>query len=316
MKTGITILLSLIISVSTFAQKDWSKVNFADDYKRKVKINGGFAKSLKSNPTFITNYQLHQATVMKGSETTATTGVYADIAISGLDQEAYQKLADEMYNELIEELKAAGINVVNGEALFKTKTAQKKLSNVKKGEVMGNTGDNPAYEGKMKIQNGAIIGYGAWAVTRDLSFPPSNTNILYTDNPVKAGPFFMNLAKKGNTNIIHVDFYISFATFDGGRGYKDISIEANPVIAVNMRVQMWAPNGSANYIEYKKLPVWGSDDWATGISKTGENDGSAFGLSSSASFQVNADADKYMQETKSIILNLQKDMVKGLKEEL
>jgi hypothetical protein len=316
MKKVITLLLSFIITFSVIAQKDWSKVNFADEYKRKVKLSGGFVKSLKNNPTYVTNYQLHQATVMKGSETTATSGVFAEIKIAGLDQETYQDLTDEMYNEFIKELTDAGINIVNGDELFKTKNAQKKLSNVKKGEVMGNTGDNPAYEVKKKIQDGSIPGYGAWAVTRGLSFPPRNTNILYTDNVVKAGPFFMNLAKKGKTNIIHIDFYISFASFDGARGYKDISIKADPVIAVSMMVRFYGANGSMDFIEYKKLPVWGSNDWSLGVEKTKENDGSAFGLSSSADFQVTADPGKYMEETKNIIKNLQKDVVNGIKEEL
>lgn len=316
MKKGITLIISILLSVAVFAQKDFSSVNFGDEYKVKTKISGGFAKSLKSSPSFISNYQLHQATVMKGSESTATTAVFAEIKLNGITQESYQKLADEMYQELVSEFKNAGINIVNGEEVLQSKPAQKKIAKAGNGDLFGKTSSNPAYEGKRKISEGSMPGYGAWAVLRDISFPPSNTNLLFESNTISNGTFQMGLAKKTAVNIITVDFYVSFASFDGGRGYKSIGIEVNPVIAVNMIVGMYAPNGSFNYIEYKKMPVWGTDEWSQGVSKTDENDGSAFGLSSSADFQVTADEDKYITEVKSIISNLQKDMVKNIKSEL
>jgi len=315
MRKGITILLSMMIVASAFSQKDWSKVDFADNYKRKVKLSSGFSKELKSGKTFIANYQLHQATVMKGSETTATSGVHAEISLNGIEVEAYQNLADEMYQELVSQLKSLGANIVTGDELLQSPYVQKKTGKVKEDDIIGNSGENPSYPGKKKITDGSIMGYGAWAVTRDLNFPVRNINYLFKNN-ILGGSFLYKTAMKEKVNLMSVDFYISFASFDGGRGYKDISIEVNPVIAVNMVVQLYGPKGGKNFVEYKKLPVWGGTDWSMGVEKTKENDGSFWGLSSSADFQVTANAEKYMEEVSSIIQNLQKDMVQGIKEEL
>lgn len=96
----------MAITLSLFAQKDWNTVNFADEYKLNIKISKGFAKQLQSGPTFIANYQLHQATLMKGSETTTTSGVHAEISLNGIEMFANHDLADQMYQEFVEELQS------------------------------------------------------------------------------------------------------------------------------------------------------------------------------------------------------------------
>jgi len=55
MKTTV-LLFTILLTGTLFAQKDWSKVDYAKDYKRKVNISGGSIKSLKKNKTFIAGY--------------------------------------------------------------------------------------------------------------------------------------------------------------------------------------------------------------------------------------------------------------------
>lgn len=318
MKTKFLILISIFIAGTLYSQKDWSKVNFADEYKRKVKIKGGASKSLKKNKTFVNGYTISQAVTMTGSEKTATKAVYSEVSLNGLSNEAYQEMTDELYRQFIKELKAAGLQITTGEDVLASDQAQKRIKKDRKDEIIGSTGKQPAYEGKKKITEGSIPGYGVWAVTRDISFPPRNKNVYLTSDVVKSGLFYGNLASRENFNLLRVNFYVSFASFDGGRGYKDIKLSTKPVLAVSATVQLVTSNGSFNEIYYKKLPAWGSAEWSLGIDKSKDNKHTAefLGLARSAEYQITADETKYLAEVKYIINHLQKDIAQAIKENL
>jgi hypothetical protein len=318
MKTTILLFASILVSGFVFGQKDWSNVDFADEYKLKVKIGGKSAKMLKNNKTFVNEYTISQATTMKGNERSATKGVFSEVALSGIDNEAYQKMVDELYKDLVKELESAGLQVSNGEKVLSSDYAQKRLEKEKNNEFVGNTGDNPAFEGKMKITDGAILGYGAWAVTRDVSFPPSNKNRLVSNNRVTAGLFYQNASKDSEANLLGLHFYVAFANFDGGRGYKDIKLETEPVLSVNAAVQLITPNGAFNKVFFKKLPAWGSKEWSEGIEKGKDNKHMAefLGLARSAEFEITANSEKYLSEVRSLIGKLQKDIVDAIEAEL
>jgi len=318
MKTTILLFASILVSGFVFGQKDWSNVNFADEYKLKVKIGGKSSKLLKSNETFVNEYTVSQATTMKGNERSATKGVFSEVAISGIDNEAYQEMVDELYQNLVKELESAGLQVSNGEKVLSSDYAQKRLKKDKNNEFVGTTGDNPAFEGKMKFTDGAILGYGAWAVTRDVSFPPSNKNRLVSDNRVTSGLFYQNASKDSEVNLLGMHFYVAFANFDGGRGYKDIKLETEPVLSVNAEVQLITPNGAFNKVFFKKLPAWGSKEWSEGIEKGKDNKHMAefLGLARSAEFEITANSEKYLSEVKSLIGKLQKDIVDAIEAEL
>ena len=318
MRVTISIFFSIFISTTLLAQKDWSSVDFFDEYKGKVKIGGASAKVLKANKTFVNFYTVGQATTMKGSERSATKAVYSEVSLAGVENEAYQQMIDELYQELLAELEAAGLQTTNGDDVLSSPYATDRRAKGKKDELIKKTGTNPAFEGKKKISEGSMPGYGAWAVTRDITFPPTNTNIYYTDDIIKAGNFYQKLSSKENFNLLSIRFYVSFASFDGGRGYKDIKLATNPVLAISASVQLVTPNGAFNKIFFKKLPVWAGSGWSEGITKgkDNKNDAEAFGLARSAEYEIQANSDQYLHEVRAIISNLQKDIVDGIKENL
>lgn len=318
MKARILLIFGIFLTMSVMAQKSWDKVDFSDEYKAKFKIKGGSAKALKSNKTFVNGYTISQATTMKGSEKSATKAVYSEVSLAGIENEAYQEMADELYREFIDELQAAGFQVTDGADVLESGYVKDRIGKDKSDEYIGSTGDNPAYEGKKKITEGAIPGYGVFGVSRDVSFPPRNKNIYLTSNIIRSGNFYGKLAQKENFNLLEVHYYVSFATFDGGRGYKDINLATEPNLAVSVSVNLVTAGGGWGEITYKDMPVWGGSDWSEGIGKTKDNqsDAEVFGLARSAEYQIRANQEKYLSEVKAIISNLQKDMVKGLKEEL
>ena len=318
MKTTVLLFLSLFFTGILFAQADWSKVDFSKEYKGNFKISGASGKSLKNNKTFVNGYTISQATTMKGSEKTATRAVFSEVSLGGLENTQYQHMVDELYRSFVDELKAAGLQVTEGEDIMACDFVKDKLSKSKNDEFIGSVGSESMVEGKKKISEGSMPGYGVWAVFSDVSFMPQNKNIYLTSNLIKSGNFYQKLATKEDVNLLSVNFYVTFASFDGGRGYKDVKLATKPVMAVSASVMLVTPNGSFNKIYYDKLPAWGGDQWSEGIEKGKDNKSTAefLGLARSAEYEVSANSAKYLSEAKDIIGNLQKDIVKGIKESL
>lgn len=314
MKTKLILLSLIFISGSLLAQTDWSKYNFEKEHKRKVSINGGGAKTLKNNKTFINGYAIHQATYMKGSESSATTAVYSKAGLGGLDNTSYQKMVDELYVELVKGLEDAGLKVTDGSDVLASEFATDRKSKEKKGEYIGNVGTDTHWDGKKKITDGSIPGYRAGSVHEDVSFYPANKNIYLSSNIATMGNFYQKLVLKENYNLMMVDFYVSFASFDGGRGYKNISLQTNAVMSVSVTVYVITPGGKVE-IFYKDMPVWGGADWSLGLEELKDNAGTSewLGLARSGEYYIMADPEKYVNEAKSMIRALQNDMINGIK---
>jgi len=319
MKTRILVLALLIVSMSAFAQKDWSTTNFAEDYKLNIKMGKKSVKALQEYPLFVNEYTISQGTTMKGSQKSATSAIYSEVSLAGIDNESYQQMVDELYADFIKELEKIGVNITDGEDVIASDYAQKRLQKIKNQEFIGNTGDNPAFEGKGAIvDGGALPGYGAWAVSRDVSFPPRNVNRYVSTHTLSSGLFYQNMTTKENFNLLGVHFYVTFANFEQGRGYKSINLATKPVISVNATVSFMSAGGQYNQVFFKKLPVWGGIEWAKSIDKGKDNREMAefLGLARSADYQVTANQEMYLAEVKSIIKKLQADIVKAIGEEL
>ena len=305
--TTILVAMALLMALPSQAQKDWSKVDFAKEYDATFKINGKTSKSLKANKTFVRSYAISQASLMKGSQTTSALQsgnrgtVYSRATIVGVNQDDYQQMVDELYQELMDELSAAGLKMTDGEDVLASAYAQKQLAKGSDKIHIGNTGANPAYEGKKTIDRNSIFGYvaGAGAVRTDVSFPPRNTNVYLTTKQVY-GNFYQYLADKEGYNLLSINFYVAFASFDGGVGYKDVKISTRPVITLNSAITLTNPKGYG-YISYKK-DIWDDGNaWATDMKKI-----------KSGEYEIIVDSDAYIAEVRSIISNLQKDIVKNI----
>lgn len=313
--TILTIGLLMAFQSIAQAQTDWSSVDFTKDYKGNFKIGGASVKSLKNNKTFVTGYNVHQATVMKGSESSATKSVYSEVTLGGISNDVYQQMVDNLYNNLMKELANAGLQTTEGEDVLATDYAKRQAAKGKKDIYIGSTGEQTSYEGKAPAIGGGIAGYQVLFVKRDISFQPRNKNIYLTSNIFTLGNFFQKLCTKENYNLLLFDYKVTFASFDGGKGYKDIKLATNPAIAITVTVSLITPNGAFNKVYYSKLPVWGNAGWSDGISKTkdNKNDSEFFGLARSAEYEITANSDKYINEVSAIISNLQKDIVKNIK---
>lgn len=318
MKKVIIALSVLLITGFTFGQNDWSKVDFTKDYKGKVKLGGAAIKSLKNNKTFVNAYMVRQATLMKGSQKSATKGVFSEVSLAGIDNEQYQEMVNELYKTFVNELTSLGLNITSGEEFIESDYVQGRMSKIKKSEMIGPVGDNTMIEGKMKITDGAIPGYGAWAVTTDVTFLPEDVSVYTNDSYLQVGNFFMKPASKQEINLLSVKYYVAFAAFDGKRGYKDISVATKPVLSVSVNVQLTTANLSGNEISYSKMPVWGSAEWSEGIVKGKDNKNASefLGLARSAEYEITANPEMYISEVKAIIENLQKDIVNGIKDKM
>jgi hypothetical protein len=110
---------------------------------------------------------------------------------------------------------------------------------------------------------------------------------------------------------------VTFANFDGGRGYKDIKLETKPVMAVSVQVTLVTPNGAFNKIFYKKN-AWGTGNWSKGINKIKDNKSTAdwLGLARSADYVIDANQEAYLSELKQIVQAYQRDIAKGIREEI
>jgi len=304
--------VTLILAIATpvlFAQNS----NFSEKHKGKFKIPGASVKSLKKNPLFVNSYRVYQATTMKNSNIKhGEAAVHAEVALTGINKAAYQKVVNELHNDLIEKLKNAGFNVTNGEAFMNSPLVQKKKENPGKKDDVGNTGMAEPIPGKNIIKDGAWHGYRVLFVTRDLLFKPQNTNVFTTENIIKLGNFLQKPSTKESTNLLSVTYTVTYASFDKGRGYKSVNISVNPVLAVAVSITLVTPNGAYNKVYYEKLPVWLTGDWTEGVFKTAERNGEFWGLSNSADFEINARSDEYLAELKKTIEAIQTDFVNGI----
>ncbi|NPD45728.1 hypothetical protein [Lentimicrobium sp. S6] len=317
MKTKLILLSLLFVSGSLLAQTDWSKYNFEKEHKRKVSINGGGSKTLKNNKTFINGYAIHQATLMKGSESSATKAVYSKAGLGGIDHNSYQIMVDELYLELVNGLQDAGIHITDGGDVLTSDFASDRKSKEKRGEFIGNVGTETSRDGKKKITDSSILGYRVGAVHEDVSFYPTDKNLYLSTNITTMGNFYQKLVLKENYNLMMVDFYVTFASFDGGRGYKSINLQTNAVMAVSVMIYVITPGGKVE-IYYKDMPVWGNADWSLGLEEVKENASTSewLGLARSGEYYIMADPKKYITEAKSMIRALQNDFIKGIKTEL
>ena len=291
------------------AKTNWENVDFMDAYKIKVKIPGGVAKSLKNNKTFINNYSVGQALRMKGSEGTATKTLFSEVSFGGVSQSDFQAMVDELYQDFVSDLTAAGLNVTNGDEIVAGSYAQKKKADNK--SWIGKVGKDPVPT-KAGIMDGVILGYGVWGVKDGVDFRPTDSNVFLTSKKIY-GNFYGNLISSENVNLISVAYYVTFAAFDGGKGYKDIKLATKPALSINPVVYISTPKGTST-ITVGKGPFWGNSGWSAGIVETDSHDGAFWGISSKAKYSIDVKPELYLGEIKAITKNFQKDLVQVIKE--
>ncbi len=283
-----------------------------EDYDVKLKIPGAVKKSLASDPIFISDYSISNALRMKGSEKNGNGAVFSEVYFGGVPQDKFQAMVEELYQHFQDELAKSGFNITDGDKLLQSDYAIKQKENDK--HFIGKTGKEP-YSMKAKITEGAIPGYGALFVKEGISFRPVNKN-TYVGVNIIGYNFYQKLATQENTNILAVGYNITFAGFDGSRGFNSARLETSSELTINPVIMLINPKGAFSFISMEKGPIMGNNDWSMGVKETDLNKLEYFGLATSAKYAIQADPDKYVSEVKAIIMNYQTDMVKALKAEL
>lgn len=307
-----TLLLALAIaSVSLNAQTDWSKVDFVKKYKVQTKIPGGVAKSLKSEPTFLNDYSITQASLMKGTsqagmmQKQGVGSVFSEAALAGVSADALQKLIDELHAEFVTELKAIGLNITDGQEVIDNSNASGKAD--RKNAMIGKTDGKVVYDKTNVLDNTPDI-------KEQNIFRPRDKNVFLTTAKVP-GNFYNNEAKKANVNMISIKYLVRFASFEGSKSMTRNKLTTTAGLSILPTISIINPKAAWGWIEFNK-PIDGNNDWSKGLVETDSRDGSFWGLSSKGEYSIHADEAKYIEELRQIVLNAQKAIVAQIKANL
>ncbi|PIQ48084.1 MAG: hypothetical protein COW03_11835 [Cytophagales bacterium CG12_big_fil_rev_8_21_14_0_65_40_12] len=307
-----TLLLALAIaSVSLNAQTDWSKVDFVKKYKVQTKIPGGVAKSLKSEPTFLNDYSITQASLMKGTsqagmmQKQGVGSVFSEAALAGVSADALQKLIDELHAEFVTELKAIGLNITDGQEVIDNSNASGKAD--RKNAMIGKTDGKVVYDKTNVLDNTPDI-------KEQNIFRPRDKNVFLTTAKVP-GNFYNNEAKKANVNMISIKYLVRFASFEGSKSMTKNKLTTTAGLSILPTISIINPKAAWGWIEFNK-PIDGNNDWSKGLVETDSRDGSFWGLSSKGEYSIHADEAKYIEELRQIVLNAQKAIVAQIKANL
>jgi hypothetical protein len=308
----ITLLLALAIAtVSLNAQTDWSKVDFAKKYKMTTKISGGVAKTLKSDPVFINDYYISQVSLMKGKsqagmmQQRGVGNVVAEASLAGVSAEALQKLIDELHAQFVEELKGIGLTITDGQAVIDEANESGKSD--KKNAWIGKTDGAVIFDKTSVLDNAPDI-------KEQNFFRPKDMPIYMTSARIP-GNFYNNAAKKGNMNLISINYVIRFASFDSKKKSNSNSLTTSAGLSIQPTVLITNPKAAWGSITFEK-PIEGNNDWSKGLIETDSSDGSFWGLSSKGEYSIHADEAKYIEELRQIVLNAQKAIVAQIKAKL
>ena len=310
-------LMAVIFSLSANAKNkkertDWSKVDFVKEYKMKIKLPGAAKKSLKSNPTFISDYSINNALRMKGSESNAKGTVHSEVFFGGISQDKFQAMVEELYQHFQNELSRSGIILSDGEALLQNDYTLKQKENDK--NLIGKNGTEPDHQ-EAALMDGSIPGYGVLFVKEGLTFRPVNKNSYVAGKKIY-GNFYQKLSTQENVNLLSIGYFITFAGFEGSRGYSSARLETSAALSVQPYIMLVNPKGAFAFLTMDRGPIWGNNDWSLGLKETELNKLEYFGLATSAKYAIQANPDKYIAELKAIIMNYQVALVKAIKENL
>ena len=214
----LAILLTYALSFCATQAKDkevkltnWDEIDIAKYWKIKMNVPGKMGKSLKDVPTFINNYSVFQATTMVGSASSSNnSSLFSGAALGGVSEKALQQLTNELYADWVTKLKAAGLNITEGNEVMNSEYVQSKKDDNKS---VIKKGDGVHVYDKVNAMESVNV-------REHMMMWPEGANIAFNYSTTKSGLFSQNLCKKNDVNIMSVNFTIGFAEFDGDKGYK------------------------------------------------------------------------------------------------
>lgn len=308
MKNLTLLLLLSIATIGLNAQTDWSKVDFAKKYKMKAKIGGSISKSFKSQPTFVNDYYISQASLMKGKSQSGVMqkqgvgSVFAEASLAGVSAEALQKLIEELHAQFVQELKGIGLNISDGQAVIEYGNESGKAD--RKNAWIGKTDGKVIYDKTSVLDNAPDI--------KEQNIFRPNDMPIYTTWSMVPGNFYNSAAKRADVNMININYVIRFASFDGKKSMTRNSLTTEAGLTIQPTLGITTPKGAWGGVTFEK-PIEGDNDWSKGLLETDSRDGSFWGLSSKGEYSIHADEAKYIAELKQIVLNAQKAIAAEIK---
>ncbi|MGW8121064.1 hypothetical protein ACV07N_00280 [Roseivirga echinicomitans] len=305
------LLILLMLSMATIglnAQTDWSKVDFVKKYKMNAKIGGAISKSFKSEPTFINDYNISQASLMKGESRAGVMqkqgvgSVFAEAALAGVSAAAIQKLIEELHAEFVKDLTAIGLTISDGQSVLDYGNESGKAD--KNNTWIGRTDGTVIFDKKGLLDN-------AGDVKEVNIFRPTDMPI-YTSSAQFVGNFYTKAASKANVNLLSITYQVRFASFDGSKNMNRNSLTTEAGLSILPVVTIMNPKGAWGGVTFDKK-IEGNNNWSTGLKETDSRDGSYWGLSSKGKYSIHADEAKYIEELRQMVLYTQKAIAAEIK---
>ncbi len=295
----ITLMLFFcLIAYASTAQKDWSAYNFTVHYD--AKTWGGKKPILENKRVFVSDFVISQVVMANGKQMGAASFAKMSISMSPLDKQAYNELANRLYKEFIDDLKAQGFEIVTDEEVAASDFV--KEANEKKNVYAWYTDNTP-------LQDTDQFG------SETMRFRPEKKYIVVNSGKI-LGNFNPKYSKAINAQVIYVNLSINFVTFDGDRraGYKGrTTIEATPYLMVTPVISWLNERGGINvetkYVEAN--PNWVGEK---GIDKISTNS-TVFGAVK-GTYIMDINEPVYMSEISSITQGLIKGYTATIKKEL
>lgn len=286
----------------------WESYDFSQN---KFKVTGGAFKKLKKHDTYIANFSVQQMTEAQGELTNKQkfrngVQIKSSVALSGVDNEMMQALTQQLYTDFTQNLQAAGVNLVDGKKVINNEFVKSKVA--KLDMVYSGSGVLPAKEMSLKEPVVGALGNGLGTIY----FHP-DYNYLIDSRYIGNG--YYRMAMKSKTNIITVNYLLTFADFSGSAGYSTSSLQTRPLITVQPVITIYTPEGLIGTAVYNKLIYGNRKGWMSekGMKEAGGSE-NIFGTVKKVGYVMYADNEKYKQEIRKMLNAVQGDVLQHIKD--
>lgn len=317
----ISALLTAVIFVT--AQNTYKDFNYDKIVKDKL---GPVKKDLRSGKVFISDFVLKQTTAVSasaqgfGGMTGGNSKTSLALALSGITEANYQKIVDELYNEMISQLKALGVEIINEDKALKAFEE----NDFKEKIIAEKIGGKAKYLTKKTLALAEFRPSNKLIITRDQKDLNSMANFSAQMAEQKTG---RKMAKSLDAAIIKFEFTIGIADIKTRNSViSDISaVKAWPMLKVRSRATIYGGKRGAIGNLYTKKEINKINHWVINLSKKGRIDAWDKGQSGNkymgwsrtkATNPIVANEAIFLNELKGIISNLNKVYLADIKDKM
>lgn len=322
MKKATLITLIIFLWAVGFAQKTYQEVDYGKIVKAKI---GSAKKVLKTKRIFISDFVVRQVTAVSASAqgfgglTGGSSKASVALALSGVRAGAYQKIVDDLYQEVVTELEDLGFEIMSDqeavEAFNRLNLGKKIIAKPSEGE--------PKYLTKKAEALAELRPSNKICIYRDQSRLNSGAEFLSDNADRKIG---RKLSKELDAAVMTFEFRIGLAGIKTRNSVvTSISkVKAYPMLMVTMESLIFGPRASEVGWIYTKKSIDGINYWVENLGKKGMvksvADGTRTGYMGWAKTEMTspiiAREAEFLKEVKGILSNLDKQIIKSIDEKI